>query len=77
MVTVGNAFLLPGATVATILMLGALHGRRLYEDKKVARQLVWFSIQISLSFGFILVDEQIEEKRERGIELEFHQDVKV
>ncbi|KAJ0236730.1 Phosphatidylserine decarboxylase proenzyme 1 [Hirschfeldia incana] len=48
----GNAFLLPGATVATILMLGALHGRRLYEDKK------------------------IEEKRERGIELEFHQDVK-
>ncbi|WZZ26323.1 hypothetical protein YC2023_009724 [Brassica napus] len=49
----GNAFLLPGATVATILMLGALHGRRLYEDKKV-----------------------IEEKRERGIELEFHQDVK-
>ncbi|EOA19054.1 hypothetical protein CARUB_v10007715mg [Capsella rubella] len=48
----GNAFLLPGATMATILMLGALHARRLYEDKK------------------------IEEKRERGIELEFHQDVK-
>ncbi|KAG7542589.1 Phosphatidylserine decarboxylase [Arabidopsis thaliana x Arabidopsis arenosa] len=48
----GNAFLLPGATMATILMLGALHARRLYEDKK------------------------IEEKRERGIELEFHPDVK-
>ncbi|KAL2903073.1 Phosphatidylserine decarboxylase proenzyme 1 mitochondrial [Bienertia sinuspersici] len=31
----GNTFLLPGATVATILMLGALHARRLYEDKKV------------------------------------------
>ncbi|KAL1194651.1 Phosphatidylserine decarboxylase proenzyme 1 [Cardamine amara subsp. amara] len=48
----GNAFLLPGATIATILMLGALHARRLYEDKK------------------------LEEKRERGIELEFHPDVK-
>ncbi|XP_021757805.1 phosphatidylserine decarboxylase proenzyme 1, mitochondrial-like isoform X2 [Chenopodium quinoa] len=31
----GNTFLLPGATVATILMLGALHARRLYDDKKV------------------------------------------
>ncbi|VVA93397.1 unnamed protein product [Arabis nemorensis] len=48
----GNAFLLPGATMATILMLGALHARRLYEGKK------------------------IEEKREKGIELEFHPDVK-
>ncbi|CAH2078851.1 unnamed protein product [Thlaspi arvense] len=48
----GNDFLLPGATMATILMLGALHARRLYEDKK------------------------IEEKRERGIEHEFHHDVK-
>jgi hypothetical protein len=27
--------LLPGATVATLLMLGALHARRLYEDSKV------------------------------------------
>jgi phosphatidylserine decarboxylase len=33
-------------------MLGALHARRLYEDKK------------------------IEEKREKGIELEFHPDIK-
>ncbi|CAO2819473.1 unnamed protein product [Amaranthus hypochondriacus] len=31
----GNAYLLPGATVATILMLGALHARRLYDDRKV------------------------------------------
>jgi phosphatidylserine decarboxylase len=31
----GNSFLVPGATVATIVMLGALHARRLYEDKKV------------------------------------------
>lgn len=31
----GGSFLVPGATVATILMLGALHARRLYEDKKV------------------------------------------
>ncbi|XP_048230400.1 phosphatidylserine decarboxylase proenzyme 1, mitochondrial isoform X2 [Ricinus communis] len=30
----GSHLLLPGATVATILMLGALHARRLYEDKK-------------------------------------------
>ncbi|KAK4843100.1 hypothetical protein QYF36_004008 [Acer negundo] len=31
----GNTFLVPGATVATLLMLGALHARRLYDDKKV------------------------------------------
>lgn len=31
----GNTFLLPGATIATILMLGALHARRLYDDRKV------------------------------------------
>nr|AKM76652.1 mitochondrial phosphatidylserine decarboxylase [Melianthus villosus] len=31
----GNSFVVPGATVATILMLGALHARRLYDDKKV------------------------------------------
>lgn len=30
-----NPFLLPGATVATIFMLGALHARRMYSDKKV------------------------------------------
>ncbi|KAF3336359.1 phosphatidylserine decarboxylase proenzyme 1 [Carex littledalei] len=31
----GNKFLVPGATVATMLMLGILHARRLYDDKKV------------------------------------------
>ena len=31
----GDSLLVPGATVATILMLGALHARRLYDDKKV------------------------------------------
>jgi len=31
----GDSFLVPGATVATILMLGVLHARRLYVDKKV------------------------------------------
>ena len=31
----GDTFLVPGATVATLLMLGALHARRMYEDKKV------------------------------------------
>ncbi|GMJ04840.1 phosphatidylserine decarboxylase 1 [Hibiscus trionum] len=31
----GNAFVVPGATVATLLMLGVLHARRLYDDKKV------------------------------------------
>jgi hypothetical protein len=30
--------LLPGATVATLLMLGALHARRLYEDSKIEEQ---------------------------------------
>ncbi|XP_059589767.1 phosphatidylserine decarboxylase proenzyme 1, mitochondrial [Vitis vinifera] len=48
----GNSFLVPGATVATILMLGALHARRLYDDKKV------------------------EDAREKGLEFEFHPDVK-
>lgn len=32
---IDNYFLIPGATVATILMLGALHARRLYDDTKV------------------------------------------
>ncbi|CAI0413168.1 unnamed protein product [Linum tenue] len=31
----GNAFLVPGATAATLLMLGALHARRMYDDKKL------------------------------------------
>lgn len=31
----GDSYLVPGATVATLLMLGALHARRLYDDKKV------------------------------------------
>ena len=31
----GEWFLVPGATVATLLMLGVLHGRRMYEDMKV------------------------------------------
>lgn len=30
-----NQFLIPGATIATIVMLGVLHARRLYEDKKM------------------------------------------
>nr|GMD94232.1 phosphatidylserine decarboxylase proenzyme 1, mitochondrial [Ipomoea batatas] len=48
----GKSFFLPGATVATIVMLGALHARRLYDDNK------------------------IEGAREKGIEMEFHPDVK-
>ncbi|WOL07595.1 phosphatidylserine decarboxylase proenzyme 1, mitochondrial [Canna indica] len=31
----GNFLLIPGATMATILMLGFLHARRMYDDKKV------------------------------------------
>lgn len=31
----GSKFLVPGATAATILMLGALHARRMYNDKKI------------------------------------------
>ncbi|KAK3039507.1 hypothetical protein RJ639_028089 [Escallonia herrerae] len=31
----GNYFLVPGATVATLAMLAALHARRLYNDKKI------------------------------------------
>lgn len=34
-IVLGNPFVVPGATVATILMLGALHARRMYNDKKV------------------------------------------
>lgn len=30
-----NRFLVPGATMATLAMLGVLHGRRLYQDKKM------------------------------------------
>lgn len=35
-VCAGDSYLVPGATVATLLMLGALHARRLYDDKKVS-----------------------------------------
>ncbi|PON97696.1 Phosphatidylserine decarboxylase-related [Trema orientale] len=31
----GDSFLVPGATVATLLMLGVLHARRMYDEKKV------------------------------------------
>lgn len=31
----GNAFLVPGATAATLLMLGVLHARHMYDEKKV------------------------------------------
>ncbi|GAA0142934.1 hypothetical protein LIER_35656 [Lithospermum erythrorhizon] len=31
----GNSFLVPGATFATIVMFGALHARRLYNDNKI------------------------------------------
>ncbi|OIW10845.1 hypothetical protein TanjilG_27791 [Lupinus angustifolius] len=31
---ISDSFLVPGATVATLLMLGALHARRMYQDKK-------------------------------------------
>lgn len=31
----GDSFRLPGATVATLLMLGVLHGHHIYEDLKV------------------------------------------
>lgn len=36
----GSAVLrmVPGATVATLLMLGALHARRMYEDNKLEKQ---------------------------------------
>jgi phosphatidylserine decarboxylase len=30
-------FLLPGATAAALLMLGVLHAKRMYDDKKVSR----------------------------------------
>ncbi|AES94292.2 putative phosphatidylserine decarboxylase [Medicago truncatula] len=33
-----SSYLLPGATVATILMLGALHARRMYDDKKIEKR---------------------------------------
>ncbi|XP_017973771.1 PREDICTED: phosphatidylserine decarboxylase proenzyme 1, mitochondrial [Theobroma cacao] len=52
----GNAFLLPGATVATLLMLGALHARRLYDDKKVedAREKgVEFEFQPDVKAAFL------------------------
>ncbi|CAK7356356.1 unnamed protein product [Dovyalis caffra] len=52
----GNIFLVPGATVATLLMLGALHARRLYDDKKVeeAREKgIEFEFQPDLKASFL------------------------
>lgn len=51
----GNPFLVPGATVATIAMLGALHARRMYSDKKVcnAHSTTLFFKSIKLWWSFL------------------------
>ncbi|KAI7749684.1 hypothetical protein M8C21_010078 [Ambrosia artemisiifolia] len=52
----GNPFLVPGATVATIFMLGALHARRMYSDKKIeeARESgVEFELQPDVKAKFL------------------------
>ncbi|KAG6430800.1 hypothetical protein SASPL_108873 [Salvia splendens] len=111
----GNSFLVPGATVATILMLGALHVRRMYDDKQL-QQFELSSAKLELkpdlknaklelsptfpssshplpSHGYrereidgllsqrdhVAAGEQgeIEEAKAKGIESEFHPDVKI
>lgn len=47
----GDSFLVPGATVATLLMLGFLHARRLYDGKKVIHWLHAHSKLIMLSLS--------------------------
>nr|AKM76649.1 mitochondrial phosphatidylserine decarboxylase [Hypseocharis bilobata] len=52
----GNYFMVPGATAAILLMLGVLHARRLYEDKKieVAREKgIEFEFQPDAKAGFL------------------------
>ena len=57
--------MVPGATVATLLMLGALHARRMYEDNKLEKQRLegqelqfeadWKSTFLQVLFGFSFV----------------------
>lgn len=63
----GSAVLrmVPGATVATLLMLGALHARRMYEDNKLEKQRLegqelqfeadWKATFLQVLFGFSFV----------------------
>jgi hypothetical protein len=41
-------FLLPGATAAVLVMLGALHARRMYDDNKVSRRRFFFLLLLQL-----------------------------
>ncbi|KAK9079966.1 hypothetical protein SSX86_001641 [Deinandra increscens subsp. villosa] len=53
-----NPFLVPGATVATIFMLGALHARRIYSDKKIeeARESgLEFELQPDVKAKFLMM----------------------
>lgn len=43
---VGNFFIVPGATAAVIAMLGLLHARRIYNDKKVPYTILHVRRQI-------------------------------
>lgn len=63
----GSAVLrmVPGATVATLLMLGALHARRMYEDNKLEKQRLegqelqfeadWKATFLQVLYGFSFV----------------------
>ncbi|KAK7847739.1 phosphatidylserine decarboxylase proenzyme 1 [Quercus suber] len=49
----GDSFLVPGATAATLLMLGVLHARRLYDDKKASFLRLLPLRSISRCWGFL------------------------
>lgn len=57
----GN-FFVPGATAATIIMLGVLHARRLYDDKKV----IIIPSSICLLYGYNMTTDLIIYVRATG-----------
>ena len=47
-----SKFFLPGATAAVLAMLGALHARRMYDDKKVSHAFVRFTYSIKYQLHY-------------------------
>ncbi|OEL27044.1 Phosphatidylserine decarboxylase proenzyme 1, mitochondrial [Dichanthelium oligosanthes] len=72
-------FLLPGATAAVLVMLGALHARRMYDDKKVSHALQDLESSIIMASCPHICDSflcKVVQRKEKGIEPQFSPDLK-
>jgi hypothetical protein len=82
-----SKFFLPGATAAVLAMLGALHARRMYDDKKVSHAFVRFTYSIKYPYLNCFHKQmsgvwnsfscKVIESKDKGIEPQFSPDVKV